>query len=99
MFQDSAYQLNRQESIELLVTLQGLDKIYGVIKDSSTGNYLEGARVSVLNYEAFSDENGWWELTEVFVAMTTVLRQRPLRAARTPIGISGLRWFIRFRNG
>lgn len=60
--EDSLYQLEPNQSIEVLVGLRGLDKLYGIVKDFKTGDYIEGARVSVLNLEAFTDKNGWWEL-------------------------------------
>ena len=50
------------ESIELLVVLKGLDRIYGIVKDFETGDYIEDARISVLNLETYSDKNGWWEI-------------------------------------
>lgn len=62
VFEDSLYQLVHNEHIELLVSLKGLDKLYGIVKDAKSGDYVEGARVSVLNLETFSDKNGWWEL-------------------------------------
>lgn len=67
VYEDSIYQLQPNQSIELLVALKGLNKLYGIVKDFETNEYIEGARVSVFNLETYSDKNGWWELeiTEV----------------------------------
>lgn len=61
--EDSLYQLKPNSVIDLWVELKGLDKLYGIVKDFETGNPVEGVRVSVLDLEAFTDKNGWFNLT------------------------------------
>ena len=62
IYEDSNYQLWLNKSIELVVGLQGIDRLYGIIKDFDTGDLIDGARISVLDLETYSDKNGWWEL-------------------------------------
>ena len=62
VFPDSIYQLKKNSTIELLVALSGLEGIFGVVKDAETGKYLEGVRVSILDVDTYSNENGWFEL-------------------------------------
>ena len=62
VFEDSIYQLRPNQNIELLVALKGLDKLFGIIKHFETGEYIEGARVNVLDLETYSDKYGWWKL-------------------------------------
>lgn len=63
IFEDSIYQLIPNQSIELVVGLKGLDKLNGIVKDFKTGDFIQGARVSVLNLEVYTNEFGWWELS------------------------------------
>ena len=65
MHEDSTYQLEPNQSIEILVSLRGLDKLYGVVKEVQEDglvNYIEGASVKVLSMETFTDKNGRWKL-------------------------------------
>lgn len=62
VYEDSLYQLASNSTIDLWVELTGLDKMYGIVKDFKTGNVIEGVRVSILNLDTLTNENGWFEL-------------------------------------
>ncbi|MCB9053661.1 MAG: carboxypeptidase regulatory-like domain-containing protein [Lewinellaceae bacterium] len=60
---DSLYQLNRGEYIALPVKLQGLGQIRGIVKDSRSGDPVEGVRVSVhQDVYTFSNQYGEYSL-------------------------------------
>ncbi len=75
--EDSLYQLMPHQSIELAVFLKGLERMSGIVKDFVSGEFIAGARISVLDLETFSDENGWWELN-----ITPAEKQRKFHTIR-----------------
>lgn len=59
---DSLYQLQPGAPVYLEVELAGLDKLFGVVKDSS-GDFIDSVRVSVQDLQTFTDTHGWFELS------------------------------------
>ena len=59
---DSLYVLKPNQLINLAVRLQGLDSIFGPVKHFETGLPIAGVRVSVLDVETFSNNNGYYSL-------------------------------------
>lgn len=59
---DTTYKLESGKPIYLEVELKGLDQITGYVKDANTLEYIEGARVFLLELESFTDENGWFKI-------------------------------------
>lgn len=55
---DTFYQLKRGEYIALEVSLEGIDKVMGIVKNFQTGAPVEGARVSVQQEATFSNQYG-----------------------------------------
>ena len=59
---DSLYQLKKNGVVYLETELLGMDKIFGEVLDYKTGQFLDSVRVSVLNVQTYTNNNGWFEL-------------------------------------
>jgi len=59
---DSLYELTKNGVIYLQTELSGMDKIFGEVVDFTTGQFLDSVRVSILNIQTYTDNNGWFEL-------------------------------------
>jgi hypothetical protein len=59
---DSLYQLDEGEIINLIVKLDGLDRLSGTVTDFNTGNFIKNARVSIAQDFTFSNEFGEFTL-------------------------------------
>ena len=59
---DSSYVLSKGEYISLPVILEGLDQVYGIVKDFNSGNPIEGVRISIKGSETFTDQYGEYRL-------------------------------------
>ena len=59
---DSLYELKKNGVVYLETELLGMDKIFGEVLDYKSGQFLDSVRVSVLNVQTYSNNNGWFEL-------------------------------------
>ena len=59
---DSLYHLTPGKYVALTVKLYGLERIYGVVRDSLTGDAIEGAVIRVQGVEAKSNKYGEYSL-------------------------------------
>jgi hypothetical protein len=59
---DSLYELKKNGVVYLETELFGMDKIFGEVLDYKTGQFLDSVRVSVLNVQTYTNNNGWFEL-------------------------------------
>jgi len=60
---DSVYILERDGSVQMNVKLYGLDKLTGIAKDFDTGDPLGNVRISVNGVEAYTNNNGEFNLS------------------------------------
>jgi hypothetical protein len=60
---DSLYQLTKGRYISLTVKLYGLSQLRGIVKDFETGNPIQGARISILGIDTFSNQYGEYTLS------------------------------------
>ena len=59
---DSLYQLTKGKYISLAVKLFGLSQLKGMVKDFKTGEFIAGARVTILGIETLSNQHGEYTL-------------------------------------
>lgn len=59
---DSLYHLQPNAAIYLEVALEGINRVFGHIKDFHTEQWLDSVRVSIENYATYTDKFGWFEL-------------------------------------
>ncbi len=59
---DSLYVLKKDGVIYLETDLYGMDEIFGEVIDSKTDQYLDSVRVSILDIDAYTNKNGWFDL-------------------------------------
>jgi len=59
---DSLYELKKNGVIYLETELMGMDKIFGEVLDYKTQQFIDSVRVSILNIQTYTNNNGWFEL-------------------------------------
>ena len=62
LYPDSCYKIISGEYVDLIVELKGIEALQGTIRDSKTGNSIEGAKIIIMGESTLSDENGYFKL-------------------------------------
>ena len=60
---DSLYQVGNNSYISLAVKLYGLEEVYGIVKDFSSGDPIPEVRISISGEETYSNEFGEYRLS------------------------------------
>lgn len=59
---DSLYLLEPNAAIYVEVALEGTNRIFGTVMDFDTEQWLDSVRVSIENFDTYTDKFGWFEL-------------------------------------